>query len=319
VRSAAIPAAKTELRVFWREPAPTERIPTLSPFFGFAQFDFAGTLPLADGRYLARHESDDCDSVLVVETIAAPPRPSRRRRRPRDAEVAAAPPEVPVARATAIRAFEPFDGSEDAATWLAAASADEAELNRVVATGIALLNDALHAHAVAAADPFVAALAPERAVAVRIGYGSGEETAEGAYSEAREVDVQTTGASRRKRRQEDLRPQERVAAVLRGRERADACETLLLRARADLDAGRRREAALQLRVGIEALLVELSEALDDEDHRDDIDTLRERQAAIDDAAERALKGDLPPEAETKVREGLDLAERILRRRRILNS
>ncbi len=276
-------------------------------------------MPLADGRYLARRESDDGDSVLVVETIAAPPRPSRRRRRPRDAEAAVAPPEVPVARVTAIRAFEPFDGPEDAATWLAAASADEAELDRVVATGIALVNDALHAHAVAAADPFVAPLAPERAIAVRVGYGSGEETAEGAYSEALEVDVQTTGASRRKRRQEDLRPQERVAAVLRGRERADACETLLLRARADLDAGRRREAALQLRVGIEALLVELSEALDDDDHRDDIATLKERQPAIEAAAERALKGDLPPEAETEVREGLKIAERILRRRRVLNS
>jgi hypothetical protein len=276
-------------------------------------------LPLADGRYLARRESDDGDSVLVVETIAAPPRPSRRRRRPRDAEAAAAPPEVPVARATTIRAFEPFEGSEDAAAWLAAASADEAELDRVVATGIALLNDALHAHAVAAADPFVGTLAPERAVAVRIGYGSGEETAEGAYSEALEVDVQTTGASRRKRRQEDLRPQERVAAVLRGRERADACETLLLRARADLDAGRRREAALQLRVGVEALLAELPEALDDDGHRDDIDALKERRAAIDAAAERALKGDLNPEAEKSVADGLGVAERILRRRRVLNS
>jgi hypothetical protein len=256
--------------------------------------------------------------VLVVETIAAPPRPNRRRRRPRDAEAAAAPPEVPVARATAIRAFEPFEEPEDAAAWLAAASADEAELDRVVATGIALVNDALHAHAVAAADPFVAALAPERAIAVRVGYGSGEETAEGAYSAAREVDVQTTGASRRKRRQEDLRPQERVAAVLRGRESADACETLLLRARADLDAGRRREAALQLRVGIEALLGELPEALDDDDHRDDIATLRNRQPAIEAVAERALKGDLPPEAETEVGEGLKIAERILRRRRVLN-
>jgi hypothetical protein len=276
-------------------------------------------LPLADGRYLARRESDDGDSVLVVETIAAPPRPSRRRRRPRDAEAAAAPPEVPVARATAIRAFEPFEGSEDAAAWLAAASADEVELDRVVATGIALLNDALHAHAVAAADPFVAALAPERAVAVRIGYGSGEETAEGAYSEAREVDVQTTGASRRKRRQEDLRPQERVAAVLRGRERADACETLLLRARADLDAGRRREAALQLRVGVEALLAELPEALDDDNHRDDIEALKDRQPAIDAAADRALKDDLTSKTAKSLADALNLAERILRRRRVLNS
>jgi hypothetical protein len=276
-------------------------------------------LALADGRYLARRESDDGDSVLVIETIAAPPRPSRRRRRPRDAEAAPTPPQVPVSRATAIRAFEPFEGPEKAAAWLAAASADEAELDRVVATGIALLNDALHAHAVAAADPFVTALAPEWSLVVRVGYGSGEETAEGAYSEAREVDVQTTGASRRKRRQEDLRPQERVAAVLRGRERADACETLLLRARADLDAGRRREAALQLRVGVEALLAELPEALDDDDHRDDIDALKERQPAIDAAAERAIKGDLLAESGKSVSDALEIAERVLRRRRVLNS
>jgi hypothetical protein len=276
-------------------------------------------LPLADGRYLARRESGDGESVLVVETLAAPPRPTRRRRRPRDAEVGATVSEVPLSRATAIRAFEPYEGREEAAAWLAAATVEEAELDRVVATGMALLNDALHAHAVAAADPFTVALAPERAVAARVGYGSGEETAEGAYSEALEVDVQTTGASRRRRRQEDLRPQERVAAVLRGRERVDACETLLLRARADLDAGRRREAALQLRVGVEALLAELPDALDHDDHRDDIDTLKERQPAIEAAAERALRPDLPAESETVVREALELAERILRRRRVLNS
>jgi hypothetical protein len=226
---------------------------------------------------------------------------------------------VPLSRATAIRAFEPFEERPEAVAWLAAATAEDAELDRLVATGIALVNDALHAHAVAAADPFTTAFAPERAVAVRVGYGSGEETAEGVYSEAREVDVQTTGASRRRRRQEDLRPQERVAAILRGRERVDVCETLLLRARADLDAGRRREAALQLRVGVEALLAELAEALDDGDHRDDIAALAEGQAAIEAAAERALRGDLLSDAENTIREALELAERILRRRRVLNS
>jgi hypothetical protein len=276
-------------------------------------------LPLADGRYLARREGGDGESVLVVETLAAPPRPSRRRRRPRDAEAAAAPPEVPVARATAIRAFDPFDGPEKAAAWLATATADEPSIDAVVATGIALVNDALHAQAVAAADPYPAALTPERAVAVRVGYGSGEQTAEGAYSEAREVDVRTAGASRRRTRQEDLRPQERVAAVLRGRDRPHACETLLLRARADLDAGRRREAALQLRVGIEALLAELHGALDDPDHHRDIEALEEQQAAIEAAAEHALEGDLPPEAEATLREALEIAERVLRRRRVLDN
>jgi hypothetical protein len=255
--------------------------------------------------------------VLVVETLAAPPRAGRRRRKPRDAEAAEAPPEVPVARATAIRAFEPFDGPEEAAAWLAGATAAEDSIDAAVAHGIALVNDALHAQAVATADPHPAAVAPERAVAVRLGYGSGEQTAEGTYSEAREVDVRAVGGSVRRRRQEEVRPQERVAALLRGRERADACETLLLRARADLDAGRRREAALQLRIGVEALLVELPEALDDADHVLDVKALEESRPAVEAAAERALKGDLNPEAETSVRKALGLAERILRRRRLL--
>jgi len=289
----------------------------LSPFFGFAQFDFAGTLPLADGRYLAQREDGDGDSVLVLQTLAAPPRPSRRRRKTRDAEAAPTPPEVPVARATAIRAFEPFEGPEEAAAWLATATADEASIDAVVATGIALVNDALHAQAVAVADPYLVALTAERAVAVRLGYGSGEQTAEGTFGEAREVDVRAPAGSARRRRQEEARPQERVAALLRGRERADACETLLLRARADLDAGRRREAALQLRVGVEALLVELPDALDDADHGRDVEALEGRRRAVEAAAERALRGDLAPDAERSVREALETAERILRRRRLL--
>jgi hypothetical protein len=220
---------------------------------------------------------------------------------------------VPVARATAIRAFDPFD----AAAWLATATAEEASIDAVVEAGIALVNDALHAQAVASADPYPAAVASERAVAVRLGYGSGEQIAEGTFSAAREVDVRAPGGSLRRRRQEDMRPQERVAALLRGRERTDVCETLLLRARADLDAGRRREAALQLRVGLEALLVELPAALDDDGHLRDVALLEEHQATVDAAAGRALKGDLTPEAETSVGEALELAERILRRRRLL--
>lgn len=275
-------------------------------------------MPLADGRYLASREDEGGESVLVVQTLAAPPRPSRRRRRPRGAEAAPTPPAVPLARATAIRAFESFDEPEEAAAWLASATAAETAIDAVVVAGIALVNDALHAQAVAAADPRPAAVGPERAVAVRLGYGSGEQTAEGSYSEAREVDVRATVGSPRRRRQEEVRPQERVAAVLRGRERLDACETLLLRARGDLDAGRRREAALQLRIGIEALLFELTDALDDADHRRDIEALEGRRKAVDAAAERALRGDLASEAEAWVREALEIAERVLRRRRILD-
>jgi hypothetical protein len=217
----------------------------------------------------------------------------------------------------AIRAFAPFDGPEEAAAWLTAATGSDERLDAVIAAGMALVNDALHAHAVAAADPYVGPLAVERAVGVRVGYGSGEETAEGNYREAREIDVWATGASRRRQRQEDLRPQERVAAVLRGRERLAACEPLLLRARADLDAGRLREAALQLQIGLDALLAELPEALDDEDHRADIAALEERRKSVDAVAQQALEGDLPAEGKGAVGDALVIAERVLRRRRVL--
>ena len=251
-----------------------------------------------------------------MQTLAAPPRAARRRRRPRDADAAELPPELPLTRATAIRAFDAFDGPEGAAFWLAAATASEEATDAVLATGIGLLNDALHAQAVAAADPTPAILAAEHAVGVRIGYGSGDQTAEGTFTAAREIDV-SGGSSRRRRRQEELRPQERVAAVLRGRESFDTCEPLLLRARADLDAGRSREAALQLRIGVEALLAELPAALDDDDHDADIAALDGRRGAIAATADQALSGRLPDEAEATLRTSLELAERILRRRRVL--
>ena len=54
-----------------------------------------------------------------------------------------------------------------------------------------------------------------------------------------------------------LRPQERLAAILGGRDVALACEELALRARLDADAGRWREAAFQLRVALEAAIAEL--------------------------------------------------------------
>lgn len=108
-----------------------------------------------------------------------------------------------------------------------------------------------------------------------------------------------------------------MAAILGGRERADACETLLLRARADLDAGRDREAALQLRVGLEALLVELKGALADPGHEEDMATLQARREEIGEAANAALRDELSNQQRTNVEELLALGERVLRRRRVL--
>ena len=193
----------------------------------------------------------------------------------------------------------------------------EVSVGVLVDDGLALLKRALHAQGVAAAAPRAnSELGAEAAVRILIGYGSGEEVAAGRFRDARDVEVGSRTSSRR-RREEELRPQERVAAVLGGREQLDACETLLLRARADLDAGRNREAALQLRVGLEALLVELGGALSDPGHEEDMGLLDERKVVVGEIANSALQGDLSPEQRARVEDLLKTCERIIRRRRVL--
>ena len=285
--------------------------------FGFAQFEFAGSLPVADGRYLTRDGGEDgLESVLVLETLGAPAPPGRRRRRPSQADAEEELPTLPLTRVTAVRAHTPFEDSAGAAAWLNSALAEESSIDAVVAEGIALLNRALHAQATAAAEPHGAEVDPEAAVRVRIGIGSGDEVAAGRFTEARDVDIRAP-ASRRRRREEELRPQERVAAVLGRRERIDPCETLMLRARADLDGGRLREAALQLRVGLEALLIELQGALVDPGHEEDMATLMERSHEAGEAANMALRGELDAERAQNIRELIEICERVLRRRRVL--
>lgn len=282
------------------------------------QFDFAGPLPLADGRYLARSgDSGEEESVLVIQKRGAPG-PRGRRRRGRSTPAQAEPASLTLTRATAIRAFAPFADEDEAARWLDEVCEAEDTVAVLAEEGIALLNRALHVQAVTAADPRARIdLSPAAAERVLIGYGSGEEAADGRFRDARQVEVTPGAGSRRRQREEDLRPQERVAAVLRGRERLDACETLLLRARADLDAGREREAALQLRVGLEALLVELKDAVADPGHGEDMATLQERRAEVGTAANAALQGELSEDQRRQVEELLGISERILRRRRVL--
>jgi len=75
--------------------------------------------------------------------------------------------------------------------------------------------------------------------------------------------------------------------VLGGRDALLVGEELLLRARLDLDVGRPREAALQARIALEALLGEL-----DEKFAAPLRPLRDRVAR---AANAALEGDLSAE------------------------
>jgi hypothetical protein len=289
----------------------------LTRLFGFTQFDFAGPLAVADGRYLVR--DGEREQVLVIETLGAPPPARRRRKRPRDAEVGEPPVELPVARATVVLAFNEFEDEKTAADWLQETSSDEGAVDQLIEEGIDELNQALHAHAVASGDPYPQTVTPTRAVVVRVGYGSGEALADGAFTSAHQVDPGLGSISRRRQRDEELRPQQRLAAVLGDREQLDACETLLLRARADLDAGRNREAALQLRVGLEALLVELKGALSDPGHDEDMATLNARRREAGELANAAIGADLGSEQVKTLAELLATCERVLRRRRVLGS
>src|SRR5918996_5177425 len=103
--------------------------------------------------------------------------------------------------------------------WLERLSGDAEAAEGQVGEAVVLLNRALHAHRAASQDPYVHEVSPATAVAIRIGYGTGDEGAEGRWSEAREPPL----GERRTRRTEALQPQERVAAVLGGREAVPLC------------------------------------------------------------------------------------------------
>lgn len=249
--------------------------------------------------------------VLVVQGLSGPA-PRRRRRRARAAKET---DEIPLTRLTVVRA-EQFPGEAEAAEWIDGMERNAEQLAEEAELGLVLINRALHAVRTSAGDPYIHELSLERAVAIRVGYGTGEQVAEGRWSEAKELEPGDP-RSRRRRREGDLRPQERVAAVLGHREEIDTCEALLARARIDLDAGRMREAALQLRVGLEALLLELRGALQDPGHEEDMAALSERRGEVGDAANAALRGELDEPTAGRVRELIEIAERVLRRRRVL--
>jgi hypothetical protein len=236
--------------------------------------------------------------VLVLSTLGAPERARRLggRRRP----VSEAEPEpVPTSRATIARS-QPFGSEEEAAAWLA-----DADLEAERDAAVAVLNRALRAQRAAAADPYVGEVSADRALVVRIGYGGGEDVAEGRFGEA--VELPRSGGRRVKRSMEA--PEERFAALLGGREDVHPAEELVLRARADLNAGRPAEAALQCRVAIEAVLALLS------DHADAARVEPHREAVAV-AANDALRGAIAAGRAAALEDAVAAMEQALKRRRL---
>ncbi len=251
------------------------------------------------------------ERVLVVRVAGAPPPPRRRigRARPKDADPGALTT-VPVTTLTAIRPDD-LGGDERAVSWLETMREDADALAAEIADAVGLINRAVHAHRAAALDPQIADVGAAAALVVRVGYGDGEALADGEYTAALEVPY-----GERRRRAEALRPQERVAEVLGRRASVATCELLVIRTRADLDAGRTREAALQLSISLQAMLAE-REALAAPDQEDDFAALEERQGATAGLATTALADALSDDQTLSLTETLRLCERVLRRKRAL--
>ena len=65
------------------------------------------------------------------------------------------------------------------------------------------------------------------------------------------------------------------------------------------------------------MLVELRGALQDPGHEEDMAVLSERRGEVGNAANAALRGEIDEASAESVRELLPVAERVLRRRRVL--
>jgi hypothetical protein len=272
--------------------------------FGFVQLEFPWALGPPDGRYVVRGHAGELEHVLVIATLGAPERRWLRGRRPKAATPTPAP--VTTGRATLVTA-RALDGAVAAERWLREAGESEAD------AAVAVLNRVLHLYRVATADAHAREVRREQAVVVRVGFGEGEQVADGRWRQALELPAPRLAA----RRSAALRPQERLAALLGGRDAALACEELALRARQDIDAGRRREAALQLDAAFTAALAELAPWTPRADIGARLAELGELHAGVQAAARRALEGGIDDGTEAAVRHALERLEAALRARTAL--
>jgi hypothetical protein len=279
------------------------------PFFRFSQVEYPWAFGPPDGRYLLRPPGAPPDAapahVLALTTLGAPER--RRRlgsKKIRQAEPEPEPTPVTTGRATIIEVADPLEDLEAARAWLSGAGEDELD------AGLEILNRALHSFRLVMADPYLHPVGRGQALVARIGFGAGEQVADGLWTDAREL-VALEG---RQRRSKVLQPQARLAGALTGREHALVCEELVLRARLDLDYGREREATLQLLVALDAALAELPSDPTADVLERRIDELAGLREGVVEAAQAALAGPLTDAGSETVSFTLGRLEAALRAR-----
>jgi hypothetical protein len=248
--------------------------------FVFIQMEFPWALGPEDGRYLMRSETDGPpESVIVLETSATEGGPAG-------------------ARATKVMVIDPVSLSAEhqARAWLEDVERDH---ERAIDETLARVNRILFLYRITAADPYVDEVSASYAVAVRAGWGEGEQLASGHWEHAQELTLggaaRRRGVLRRGARREravGLARTERFAALLGARERALVCEELALRARLDLDAERLSHAAIELGAALDLALTELRrEGRHDLALR--IDELERLSGGVAEQAQEARSGEEP--------------------------
>jgi hypothetical protein len=278
--------------------------------FRFAQVEVPWALGPPDGRYLARPDGEPSappSHVIVFATLGAPER--RRlagRRRTRAAEPEPPPAPVVTGRATVIEVGRPLASDEQAAVWLRGVGEPELE------QALVALNRALRVFRLVSANPYLHPVTRHQTLVARVGYGAGEQVADGLWAAAREL----VAAPARQRRARALHPQARVAAVLAARAPSLACEELILRARLDLDQDHPRQAALQLLVALDAALAELPGEDQAQALADRLDELRGQRDAVAAAAQSALTGPLGADERETVSFTVGRVEAALRARAV---
>jgi hypothetical protein len=280
-----------------------------APLFAFVQFEFPWELGPPPGRYVVRDSAAEAElRVLVVKTLGTRERRLFGKRKTQKVEPSPEPALVPTTRVTIVRGV-PLASAAEGAAWI------EASPEHVPAE-LGVLNRILHFHRVATAEASVREVAAEQALVVRVGYGEGEQVAEGRWTEAVEPGERmgAAAARRRARRATALAPQERLAALLGGRDAALACEELTLRARSDIDGGRVREAALQLHAALGAALAELEAYRGHRDIDARLTELAELRLVAAGASAEALRGGLSVETVAEVERVLGRVEAALRAR-----
>jgi hypothetical protein len=234
-------------------------------------------------------------AVVAIKTLGSRPRHARRGRSKKATDEQGEPDPVLITRITVIPA-DSFPDALAAKRWFSDSSKRD-NWKQGLAYALKLANRVVHAHRVATADPYKRELSIDLAHRIRIGFGTGDQVAEGAWEQAHAI---------RPGRSKDslLDPDPRVAAMLSGRDRARASDDLLLRARIDLDQERHAQAAIQTRAAVQALQLEGNTsgnqlerlellagiALKQDLTRQQIEELEQALAELERAAKRRMHG-----------------------------